>query len=117
METQIIKIRWFVNAIRLICGIFSLLVMLSDLYGVAVDPLIYERVYTGEFLGENSYQSLFHLKLFRWIQCVLIMVYLSLVILHLTKLKNCKILTWTLRIIDVFIILYIGYSVHSFLIT
>jgi hypothetical protein len=107
------KISWFVNIIRLLFGIFFLLGMLLDLYGIATDPLTYERVYTGAFLGEYRYDSLYDLKLARWRDCFIAMIYLLFVILHMTKFKQNKIFTWILRIMDISLMVFIGYSLYK----
>ena len=101
------------NSIRILVGLFFLLFFLSELYDIAVNAETYEKVYTGVFLGENRYESLFLLKKTIWIYNFITTIYLLLIILHLTKFKRSKPLTWFLRIIDVFIIIRIGYSLYK----
>ena len=104
MEKRTRKIIYFsLNIFRIIVGLFLLLIFLSELHSIFLDPITYERVYTGEFFGEDNFKTLYHLILSNCIYCGVAFIYLIFVILHLTKLKEWKILTWTLRIIDVII--------------
>lgn len=106
-------IYWSVNILRLFCGIIMIFFNFVDIDGIFTDPITYERVYTGEFLGARRYDSLLHLISHLWILLFLAYHYVVFVILHLTKLKSNVILTWLIRIADVIIIIYTGYLVSS----
>jgi hypothetical protein len=99
-------IYFVVNILRIIIGIVFLFACLSDLYGIGIDPDIYEKVYTGEFLGKYSYVSLSHLKIVLWIESVIAFVYLVIVVLHITKLKFKYLIIIVLTIIDLVVIVY-----------
>jgi len=101
------------NIARILFAVILLVGFLSDIYGIAVDSDTYEKVYTGEFLGADRYESLLQLKIFLWRNVFICIIYIFWVILHLTKYKHSKILTWFLRIVDVFIVTYIGYSLYK----
>lgn len=74
-----------------------------------LDPIIYDKVYTGEFLGENRYETLYHLILSHCIKIGVSFIYLIFITLHLSKLKDWKILTCILRLFDVFTVSYFVY--------
>lgn len=112
METSP-HITFIVNSLRIIVGSFLLMACCSDIYGIFADPVTYEHVYTGEFLGERRYDSLLQLKIYLWIQALLFALYVMFVILHLTKLRNSKVLAWTLSVADVVILIHIGYSLYG----
>jgi uncharacterized membrane protein len=113
MEKKINKIFYLLyNTARILFATIILLGFFSDIHGIAIDPDTYEKVYTGAFLGEYRYESLFHLKLSLWIDSLLLISYLVLVILHLTKFKQNKFLSWFLRVADLIIVSYIGYSLY-----
>jgi len=109
-----VKILYFsYNIARILFAVILLLSFLSDIHGIAVDPNTYEKVYTGEFLGADRYESLLQLKVSLWRNISICIVYIFLVILHLTKFKQYKIFTWFLRVVDVFVIIFIGYSLYK----
>lgn len=96
------------NILRGIVAVCFLLISSSDLYFMMKDPLIYERVYLGDFLGKYSFESLFELRLFRLGEVVFALVYLLLVIIHSSYLKENVFIKWLLRVIDVLVIIYIA---------
>lgn len=107
MEKKVRQIAYIsYNIIRLAVGFSFLLFSLTDLYNINIDADTYEKVYTGEFLGEHSYESLSQLKLSRWIEAFFSISYLIFVVLHLTILKRNRVLIWALRFIDVFIVIF-----------
>ncbi|RHJ83932.1 hypothetical protein DW103_06480 [Parabacteroides sp. AM08-6] len=68
--------------------------------------MVYEKVYTGEFLGEWRFDSLLNLQLFSCFECLMSIIYLVLEFLHLTRLKGNVILVWFLRAIDIFLVIF-----------
>lgn len=102
------------NAIRILIAILFLLIFVSDLRNIYLDPDTYYKVYTGEFLGEGRFNSLFNLVLSHCVTIAIVFTYLLFVFLHLTKLKSWKVLTWILRVIDILIsIIIIGYIIPN----
>lgn len=109
MERKIIQI--IIRLYNIIRGIIALSILIisgSDLYSMMKDPLIYERVYLGDFLGKYSFESLFELRLFRLSEAVFAIGYLLLVILYSSYLKDNIFIMWFLRVIDVLVIIYIA---------
>jgi len=102
------------NTIRVLIGVLFLLIFVSDLYSIFLDPDTYDKVYTGEFLGEGRFKTLYHLILSHCIAIGTVFIYLIFVVLHLTKLNDWKMLTWVLRVIDIIIALVlIGYVIPN----
>ncbi len=95
------------NILRILIAIILLAGFLSDIIGIAVDNETYESVYTGEFLGNNAYKSLFTLQVSLWCRVFAIVIYIFFVVLHMTKLSQNKLLTWFLRFIDITLIVII----------
>lgn len=114
MEKKIkLVIFYSYNIIRILFSIFILFVCFSELYNIGKDPLTYEKVYTGEFLGGYGFESLCKLKLFRIFEGFSFLIYLLLVVFHLTIFRKNNIITCLLRISDIFIIIYFTYIIYS----
>ena len=88
---------------------FYLYMVISELYYILKDPLTYERVYTGDFFGEYRFETILSLQIHYWLRFIFSIGYIIFEILHLSVLKKYNVLTWVLRIVDLFII---GYFVH-----
>lgn len=97
------------NAIRLCIVAFLLLGFLHDIHGISVDSDTYEKVYTGEFLGEFRYDSLRQLRATLWCDVSFSIIYIILVIAHLAIYRRNALITWSLLIIDIFIVSYFCY--------
>ena len=90
------------DILRIIIGVLFTSILISDLLGITHDPITYERVYTGEFLGKMRYASLSQLKSSLILQIIITSIYLILSILHLFFLKNRRsILSAILIIFDI----------------
>jgi len=114
MEKKVTKIfNVTINTIRIIVGILLLLAFVSELHEIFLYPITYERVYTGEFMEKDRFNTLYHLILSNCIYSCIAFIYLLFVLLHLTKLKEWKILTWILRVLDVVLLVIIGYMLHN----
>jgi hypothetical protein len=106
------KVYLIFNAIRIFFALLYICVGISELYEIKNDTETYERVYTGEFLGKYGYNSLDELKTSHYVSISIIIIYVLLVVLHLSKLKKWKILTWVLRIADIVVIICFVYSLY-----
>ena len=113
MERMKYTLRIIHNIVRLLVAVSFVIVFLSDLHGIIVNPDIYEKVYTGSFLGENRYETLKELKCSLWGNIAISVFYFILVVLHITKMKNSIILTWILGILDIIVVVFIYYSVYQ----
>lgn len=113
MEVNNMKktIFYSINFLRILIALILLSGFVSDIIGIASDSETYERVYTGEFLGSNSYKNLFQLQVSLWGSIIAISIYILFVILHITKLKQSKLLSWSLRIFDIIVIVIITFSI------
>lgn len=109
------KCFYIVNLIRLLTALFLMSVCITDLYGIAQDPITYERVYTGEFLGEYQYDTLSQFKMGTIVQLVFISIYVVLVILHTCILKR-RIVLWGVRVMDLILSIFIVYSLFGYII-
>jgi hypothetical protein len=97
------------NAIRICIVIFLLFGFLSDIHEMTIDPDTYDKVYTGEFLGRFSYDSLWHLKVALWRNVSFALIYVITLIMHLTMYKRSTLIAWLLLIVDIFVVLYFCY--------
>ena len=101
-----------VNSIRILISIFFICMFISELFNIAQDPITYERVYTGEFLGKGRYESLSQLKITIIIQIIIVLIYAILTTVHIFILKNKKNIIWILRFMDIALITFIIYSLR-----
>lgn len=101
------------NFLRILISLILLSGFVSDIIGIASDYETYERVYTGEFLGNYSYKNIFQLQVSLWSCIIAILIYILFVVLHITKLKQNKFLSWSLRIFDIIVIIIITFSIFK----
>lgn len=115
MEKEKIKrvIILMVNYLRVIVGLLLLCLFLGELYSVNSEPDIYEKVYTGEFLGDQRYESLASLKFEIIYIIIFATVYLLITFLCFTKIKNTKRFPYILTLADICMIFFIGYSLYK----
>ena len=102
------------NFFRIIASALLIVIFIGELYNISMDPITYEKVYTGEFLGKFRFEDLKNLKAIRYSELFLSIVYITFEISHLTILKKSIFLTWILRIVDVLIISFLLYNLYYF---
>lgn len=94
------------NILRIMISLLFIYIIASDLYEIFLDPVTYEAVYTGAFLGKNKFKTLYHLILSDCIEIVAFLIYLFISILHFYSLKNKKLISCILIIWDIIAISY-----------
>lgn len=117
MEKEDIKrvILLVIKIARVTIGVFLLWLFLDELHNIGIDSDTYEKVYTGEFLGEFRYESLNHYKL-EIVQIIIFMsIYVLVAFLCFTKIKRMRFFPYIVILIDLCLIIYIGYSVYKIL--
>ena len=73
------------NIIRIIAGSILAFLSLLELWGIAEDPGTYQRVYTGEMMGDIGHGSLDQLIVHRLVQAIMSMGYIYIVALHMKR--------------------------------
>ena len=85
--------------IRILVAILYVFMIATDIYGSFIDADTYEKVYVGNYFY-SMYASIGAFRLISFTFVILSAIYIYLVVLHLNKLKNNKILSISLIIID-----------------
>ena len=98
---------------RVVVAFILVYICFSDIYYSYNDPLTYERVYTGEFLGINKSGSLLQFRMECLIQGAIFAIYALCSMLSISIWKQKKQISILLIIIDIYTILYIGFSLIS----
>jgi len=99
------------NYIRILIATLYVFTIATDIHNSFLDPETYERVYVGEYFY-SIYASISMFRLLSFIFIVLSAIYICLVILHLNKLKDNKILSISLVTTDIF---FVAWRVFVFL--
>jgi hypothetical protein len=98
-------IRITYNCIRILIAILYVFMITSDIYDSFINEETYEKVYVGEYFY-SIYASINMYRLLSVIFVILAVIYVYLVVLHLNRLKDNKVLFISLIITDILFILY-----------
>ena len=98
---------------RILIGMLWASILITDLIGIAQDPTTYEQVYTGEFMGENRFETLHQYKTSIVLQTIFIASYMALALLHCFILRDKRIISWCLVVMDIILLVLILYPIVS----
>ncbi len=91
-----------INILRTLFAFLMIVMNISDIIGIGIDPVTYDAVYTGEFMGKFRFESLKDLIQHRWFTTVKAYIYIYTVFLYTTRFHDNKYLKWCLRGVEIY---------------